>query len=561
MKPMLGVRMQRELRLLIAAAMFIIAVELLLILHLTGGEFTYTLDDAYIHLALAENLARFGHYGINLQEYSSASSSIIWPFLLVPFFVVGLGAYGPLIINVFAAVGSAVVICFIIRDVGKNVVMAPNAALWPWALLLLVFLNGFGLIFTGMEHSLHVLVTLATMYIVQRKYQERQAKPDTDYLNFCLAACIVISPLIRFEGLAVSAFGILIFLLLRRPLFALFSALLLGVALTVFSYSLSSLGLSWLPSSVLVKSEAAADLASSADMSAGIVGVASQAAADLARNLSMLESWPLLAIGALIAGQLIVSRRQVTDGVALYAVGSLAVILLHLAFGRFGWYGRYQCYVYAFAVCAAMFVIAGTPGARVSRKPFVWLALFGPLAFVLSFDQSLRPLLTTPVAAQNIHGQQYQMHRFVTRYWKAPVAVNDIGYISFQNDQYVLDLWGLGSEEARRLIRKADKDLLRSLTAGHNVHLAMIYESYFLDLIPVEWQKLADLRLNFPRVTPADSRVSFYVFGISADQCLRTASQLVDFANTLPPPNSLQVYRDACSMIATADTAGLSHDP
>ena len=48
------------------------------------GLFTYTLDDPYIHLRLAENISQ-GHYGINPSEYSAPSSSILWPFLLVPF--------------------------------------------------------------------------------------------------------------------------------------------------------------------------------------------------------------------------------------------------------------------------------------------------------------------------------------------------------------------------------------------------------------------------------------------------------------------------------------------
>mgnify|MGYP001017862235 CR=1 FL=1 len=45
------------------------------------GFFFYTLDDPYIHLALAENILR-GHYGINLDEPSSPSSSIVYPFLV-----------------------------------------------------------------------------------------------------------------------------------------------------------------------------------------------------------------------------------------------------------------------------------------------------------------------------------------------------------------------------------------------------------------------------------------------------------------------------------------------
>lgn len=55
-----------------------------LILNLSNGYFTYTLDDPYIHLALAKNIFS-GNYGINLTEPSAPSSSIIWPFILALF--------------------------------------------------------------------------------------------------------------------------------------------------------------------------------------------------------------------------------------------------------------------------------------------------------------------------------------------------------------------------------------------------------------------------------------------------------------------------------------------
>ncbi|MBD0271632.1 MAG: hypothetical protein ICV73_06845, partial [Acetobacteraceae bacterium] len=50
---------------------------------MTGGHLGYTLDDPYIHLALAEQIAR-GHYGINPGEVTAPSSSVLWPFLLLP---------------------------------------------------------------------------------------------------------------------------------------------------------------------------------------------------------------------------------------------------------------------------------------------------------------------------------------------------------------------------------------------------------------------------------------------------------------------------------------------
>ena len=52
-------------------------VELVALLSLNGGKLVYTLDDPYIHFALAENLIN-GHYGVNSTENSAPSSSVIW---------------------------------------------------------------------------------------------------------------------------------------------------------------------------------------------------------------------------------------------------------------------------------------------------------------------------------------------------------------------------------------------------------------------------------------------------------------------------------------------------
>src|SRR5687767_4911056 len=66
---------------------------------LNNGHITYALDDAYIHLALAERIAA-GHYGINANEFSAPASSVIWPFLLVPFSPFRVAEYVPLALNV-----------------------------------------------------------------------------------------------------------------------------------------------------------------------------------------------------------------------------------------------------------------------------------------------------------------------------------------------------------------------------------------------------------------------------------------------------------------------------
>ena len=549
---------------LIAGVLIVVAFELALILWTTQGNFTYTLDDPYIHLALAENLARFGHYGLNLEEYSSPSSSILWPLLLVPLLQIGLAAYGPLILNVLFAVGSVLVIHQIIVDSAKS--SRPVAEIsWVWALLIFFVVNGFGVIFTGMEHSLHILVTAAIIHLINRM-QTGAGKGDgarSGYADLLLVLCIVLSPLIRFEGLAISAFAILMLGASGKSRLAIVSVLLTALCLALYFHAMNVLGLPWLPSSVLVKSAAAADVASQGDLLGKLYGVSLNAMDRAVRNFMSGEGQLLLFIATFIAVQAIHLRRAGEKISSIYVMGVLAVIALHFAFGRFGWYGRYQGYVFIFAIAAALHLFSGSLLRRETSRPlrlgYALLAIV--LLATLGFQQSFYPLMTTPIAAQNIYEQQRRMHDFVAHHWKAPVAVNDIGYVAFQNDLYVLDLWGLGSEEARRLRQSGDSGMLHKLTARHGVHLAMIHEHAFPDTIPADWRKLAELRLSTRRITPAFDRVSFFVFGLDQAGCLRVADHLAEFKRTLADSEALTVDREACSRVNISKVAMPATNP
>ena len=74
------------------AALFCIV--LAISIDLADGHLIYTLDDPYIHLAVARNIL-LGGYGVNATEFSSPSSSILWPWLLAVSEWLGLGMAGP----------------------------------------------------------------------------------------------------------------------------------------------------------------------------------------------------------------------------------------------------------------------------------------------------------------------------------------------------------------------------------------------------------------------------------------------------------------------------------
>ncbi len=499
-----------------AAIGTLLLVELVAILALNGGMLVYTLDDPYIHLALAENIAR-GHYGINLGEASAPSSSILWPFLLVPFAGTAIHDEWPLVLNLASAFASIAVLQAIL---GRA--MPPDAMPFRWlpplvATLAALLFNLVGLVFTGMEHSLQVLLALAVVLGLLVEAEERR-------VPWFLVAAIVIGPLVRYENLAVSA-GALVHLALRGRI-AL--AMVLGLAtvgpLAAFSAVLRGLGLEWLPSSVLIKVDAAPADATLRDL---VLAMARSLFASHGHHFRLI----LLGFGVLFLWRGL--RRGARPAARALAAAGAVMVAMHLAGGKYGWFGRYEPYV---LISAAMLAI------HLWRDPLSsWLRRQEPrgalaavlLPAVLIAPMTAMPTLLTPAAARNIHEQQYQMHRFVTEFaGGAAVAVNDLGWVGFRNDGYVLDLWGLGSVEAGARRLAGEPGWMDDMATRRGVRLAMLYEDWFPGQIPAGWVRLGTLRLGHMRVTAARSEVAFYAANPAAAPEL--GARLAAFARTLP---------------------------
>jgi hypothetical protein len=165
------------------------------------------------------------------------------------------------------------------------------------------------------------------------------------------------------------------------------------------------------------------------------------------------------------------------------------------------------------------------------------------------------------------------MARFAAYYWPDPVAVNDVGLVSYRDDDYVLDLWGLANPEARRArgggIYPSDAaadpsdaeavvgnvsanseggssveegQWMRRLADRHSVTAAMIYSSWFTH-VPAQWEPVAYLSFTGPNINSGGTDVTFYA--TSNKDAARLRAVLEQFKVALPSGATLVPIRTA----------------
>ncbi len=504
-----------------------ITLVILAILRATGGMLIYSLDDPYIHLSLAENLLH-GHYGINPGETASPSSSILYPFLLAAGLGIGLGSNAALVINVLSAFGAGWILSGLLFDATTNRTLPRTSPLSYVALVLLLgSVSIFALPLTGMEHMLHVYVASAIIAGLARMVDNN--RPD-----FWLILAIFIGPLLRFEGLALSGAALLMLALRGQKLRATLTGGAIVAALASYVVAMKSLGLPPLPSSVMVKSSASAAAADS-NLSSLLNGLA----ANIAQAFTFRQAFYVAGMAAalLVSAVLPVTRR-------FWPIALTAVLaaLAHIVAGRWGWFGRYEVYVVSFEIAALLIVFRPvlTAPAILRLSPIFIAVLTAMIA--LPYVETLR---RTPGAARWVHGQQYQMHRFATEFFPATPAVNDLGWVSYQNENYVLDLWGLGSEEART--HRANEGLqpgwVRDLAVEHNAAFAMVFDHALGAAMPSEWCRIA--QMDTKDIWDFPESVAFYLADMAREDEMRAA--LAAFEQSLPESTTIEIYGCAAS--------------
>lgn len=507
-------------------AVYWLAVAALLALSLgrTDGRLVYPLDDAYVHMAIAKHASQQGVWGVTAEGFTSASSSPLWTGLLAAAYAAtGVRDLTPLLLSL--AAGTAVVVS-LHRMLGI-------AGLGPAAiagLLCLVVVAGTlpTLTVLGMEHTLHVVVTLWFVFLGARLVG-RRAVALTDAVPVALLAAVL--TVTRYEGVFAVAIVAVTLALARhwRP------ALLVGAsgAATVLAYGLwaQAQGGFLLPNSVLLKG---------VTPETSIVSLAQTAI--FWRALTGLATYAHLAYLVIAAlGLLLLARAEATRDRGAVVLAFVVSVLLHLQFARVGWFYRYEAYLIVLGVLAAGMVVAPVSGRvreALGRSP-VHAAAATVLVALLVFPliwRGVTALRQTPAAAANIYEQQYQTGLFLGEYYRgARVAVNDVGAVGYLADVTMLDVWGLASVETARLKREGafTTDALEALAAREGVEVAVIYPTWLEEYggVPPAWERVGEWGVT-DNVVLGESQAVFYAVAPGARD--RLAANLAAFAPRLP---------------------------
>ncbi len=500
--------MARVAQVSVASALLAFVALMAVAMARAGWVFEYPLDDVYIHMAMAEQIAA-GGYGVNAGELASAASSPLYPLLLLPGAGTEVQRYLPLFWNVVALIAVAWLWARILIRAG---LFEPGRAWIGWAAAVLgpIMINSFGLAFVGMEHTLHMAASLAIVLGLLRVVQDEE-------ISAALLIGLVLSTALRLEGMALGLMAAFVVWRVKGPAPAILCGLLTLLPVVIFVLALNAMGLDPLPESVQAKLHAndTVDLG-------WVARFLAQFQVNIAKPAGLVL---LLATGLLLILMLALPAMRRT-GPRSFGLALLAATLAHLFFGQIGWMDRYEGYIWA-SIAAGLLVVASWGPRLLPAVALIAVVAGGLMAYWVSWTQHF------PWNIRGIHLQPAQSARFAQDFARVPVAVNDLGRAAWANPNYVLDLYGLASADAR-YFRTYDPSpgWAAPLAEKYGVQLAMIYEKWLGEAVGDDWVKLGELHIIPGEGYLGDSKVAYYATAPEFVDDLNAA--LAEWAPTLP---------------------------
>ena len=502
------------------------------VLQHTHGVFAYPLDDTYIHLAVAKNLAMNNIWGISAHKFASASSSILYPLVLAAIFkIAGAHIVIPFVLNIIVAI----IFLIVVQSWLDRQEINPSAQL---AILLTgVFLTPLPLlIMVGMEHTLHLLFLF--LFITSFTASFEKAKTIRFRPKVYIYALLLIAT--RYESMSVIILSCLLTAFYRNWGATLRLFLVGATPILIFGiYSLTK-GSDFIPNSVLLKS---------AIPPLTVNGISDYLDSQFCARLFLPAEYFVAATQRLfliLSLTLLLFRKEIAENKAFMYMLLILLLccLFHLCFMIYSLFPRYEAYLIgnSMIICSTLFFKYNKFTFRENT-----FAMEGVIALIILFIigpvilRSWKGFDRASLAAISIYDQQYQMGQFVHQYYdNESIAFNDIGAVSYLSHGKNLDLWGLGNIDIARSRRKHynSPEFLDSISRKENVRIAIVFEYPFRKLLK-KWKKVASWDVPYNNASGFDS-VSFYAVG--TEEAPRLINNLKNYQSSLPPGVIVKYY-------------------
>ncbi|MEW5873707.1 MAG: hypothetical protein AB1752_00820 [Candidatus Zixiibacteriota bacterium] len=486
------------------------------------GQFVFSLDDPYIHLAMARNLALHGTWGVTADAFTATSSAPLYTLVLAGLFlVVGPTALWSWLLPIIAGLAIAWILAARLQAVFAYRIVALWAGVWA------VIATGLPeTMFTGMEHTLHALVVLLLATEVSRS---KENAPNA----VVIAALCLLAGGLRYESLFLlpAIAGILIG---RRQIgLAMVAAISLCLPALILGLIQAGHSLSFLPTTVMLK---------------GVIGTQLRGNY-LERFLLQVDSGILIpiaiALGTGILLDVIFQRADGRNSRLPAAIMFLSASIFHMAFAINE--RRYVVYLVALGIWALTPWLTEWLSELRRRLPnhappsrSIWVAFSAALviAMVFPFSERFLDLARLPRLGQDIHAQQQQMARFFAEQYPGErIALNDVGMVAWTGANPVFDIAGLATPEVARLFidGRYDGNALADLARTQGVDVAAIYPGWLSRYggVPTQWRPVgAWLLRDGLQTNVASPQVVFFATNPEAAEPLK--HRLAEFAPKLP---------------------------
>lgn len=488
-----------------------------------GHRYIYSLDDVYIHLALARNFAELGVWSVNTSGFDSASSSILYT-LLLSFLIKVFGdwEYYPLIINIVFGYFTIYGVYRYFKDFyGKRELEWTLFLLLPFSLLYVMAL-------VGMEHTLHMFLMVMAIYFIHKNVKSDCAKKDFSVL---LVVVFFLS-IVRFESMFFTvSLGFALFL--KSKFKKGFLVLITGfLPILIFGLISQNQGGYFFPNSVMIKGSFPGDqhfLYSSWQLILnGIV---------LNSSFYKCFFFPFVLILIYLfkkhkgVGFMVLLQRETL----IITIVCTAVLQSLFAFLKY----RYENYLMiAILIVIIPLIVELTKDFSIKKMRFSflkWLTL-GCITIIIAVSGYRFGFHHLPLkmSSKGINDQQIEMSRFLGMNYKGEkVVANDIGAISYFSHVQLLDLVGLGSTEVAHIkveykhqpkkeFESNYRKFITQFVAENNYRVAVIYPEWFPGSLPSNWIPVASWTLKDGSYGPAIPRVVFYALNSSEVVPLQT---------------------------------------